>query len=68
MFILQLELNRFIILLKTVLEKLNRVKHIMGLMVLVEHLGKFLLVCFRDGFVENLEMSPCFWVKFLIHF
>lgn len=68
MVVFKLRLNNFIIFLKTVLEKFKCVENIMLLVILVKNFYELYFVGFRDRFIQDLEMCPCLWVKFLVYF
>lgn len=67
MLIFQPELHRLIVLLKTVLHPLQRLKNVMCLMVFAQKVYKLPPVRFRHGLIENLKTRSRLGIKLLVN-
>jgi hypothetical protein len=67
MLIFQPELHRLIVLLKTVLHPLQRLKNVMCLMVFAQKIYKLPSVRFRHRLIQNLKARSRLWIKLLVN-
>ena len=67
MLIFQPELHRLIVLLKTVLHPLQRLKHVMCLMIFTQKVYKLPSVRFRHRLIQYFKRPSPLWIKLLVN-